>query len=154
MAEILVRLAISAGLIALGILLYWGWNRWQLRRLGRRGRSRLLGLESLRPEVPGILYFTTPECVVCHTAQRPALKRLAAELGDAVQVIEVDATVKTALADHWGVLSVPTTFVIDSHGRPRAVNHGLASQDRLRRQLDASRSATAPDALALQLKSK
>jgi thioredoxin 1 len=135
--DVLVRLAIAASLIVLGLSVYWAWNHWQLHRRSQPAAARLLGLENARPGVPAILYFTTPDCAPCKTTQQPALQRLQARLGEAVQVIQVDASAQPALADYWGVLSVPTTFVIDAHGRPRSVNNGLASTDKLQRQLDA-----------------
>jgi thioredoxin 1 len=139
-----IRLAIAAGLIVLGLAAYWGWNRLQLRRLGRARPQQLRGLEGSRPGIPAILYFTTPDCAVCKAAQRPALQRLQARLGEVVQVIEIDACAQPAVADYWGVLSVPTTFIIDAQGRPRTVNHGLASMDKLQRQLDAAHSGPPP----------
>ncbi len=45
------------------------------------------------------------------------------------------------LADYWGVLSVPTTFVIDGQGQPRHINHGMTSQDKLRRQIEDSQAS-------------
>jgi thioredoxin 1 len=138
-AGILSRLGLALVLIAAGLALYWGWNMLQLRRLGqRRGADALRGLESLRPGVSGILYFTTPDCQVCITAQKPALQRLQAELGDGLQVVEVDASVQTDLADYWGVLSVPTTFIIGTDGRPRSMNHGLTSKEKLLHQIQAA----------------
>ncbi|NIR96491.1 MAG: thioredoxin family protein, partial [Gammaproteobacteria bacterium] len=79
-------------------------------------------MENLPQGVLGILYFTTPNCVPCKTVQRPALETVKKHLGNKLKVIEVDATQQTALADHWGVLSVPTTFIIDANGKPRKVN--------------------------------
>lgn len=142
--DVLVRLGLSIVLIGLGLGLYKVWNGWQLRRLARGGqREALRGLEGLRPGVPGVLYFTTPDCQVCITAQRPALRRLEAELGDGLQLVEVDASVRTDLADYWGVLSVPTTFIIDGAGQPKSINHGLTSKEKLQRQLEAAQSKSA-----------
>jgi hypothetical protein len=147
-ADVLARLGLAIVLIVVGVGLYWGWNQWQLRRLGapRGAQQGLRGLEGLRPGVPGILYFTTPDCQVCLTAQRPALARLQAELGDGLQVIEVDASAQTDLADYWGVLSVPTTFIIGTDGRPRSMNHGLSSKEKLLHQVQAAQHlvVTAP----------
>jgi len=89
------------------------------------------------PGTPGILYFTTPDCVTCRAAQKPALRELAQRLPGGVQVIEVDAADDTATARKWSVLSVPTTFVLDRLGTPRQVNHGFASTDKLLAQLAA-----------------
>jgi hypothetical protein len=141
--QLLARLLIAAGLSLLGLALFWGWNRFQLRRLGRAGGRRLRGLENFQPGVPGILYFTTPDCQVCLTTQKPALRRLEAGLGAGVQIVEVDASARRDVADYWGVLSVPTTFVIDGRGQPRHINHGLTSTEKLRRQIEATHGAGA-----------
>jgi thioredoxin 1 len=146
-ADVVGRLGLALILIAIGVGLYWGWNKLQLRRLGRRGGPEALrGLEGLRPGVSGILYFTTPDCQVCIAAQRPALQRLQAELGDGLQVVEVDAAAQTDLADYWGVLSVPTTFIIGTDGRPHSMNHGLTSKEKLLHQIQAAQqvAVTAP----------
>ena len=142
---ILARLGLAILLIVIGVGLYWGWNKLQLRRLGRRGQKQdaLRGLEVLRAGVPGVLYFTTPDCHVCLTAQRPALQRLQADLGDGLQVIEVDASAHTNLADYWGVLSVPTTFIIGTDGRPHSLNHGLTSKEKLLHQIQAAEQVAA-----------
>ena len=143
--QVLVRLAIAVGLCLCGLAAYWGWNKFQLRRLGGARGRRLLGLETMQAGVPGILYFTTPDCQVCKTTQRPALKRLEAELAGGLQIIEVDATERPDLANYWGVLSVPTTFIIDGQGQPRHINHGLTGKEKLRRQLgDAQAAAGSP----------
>jgi hypothetical protein len=40
------------------------------------------------------------------------------------------------VADYWGVLSVPTAVVIDSQGRPRRVNHGVTSAEKMLKQIE------------------
>ena len=138
MNDVLARTLLALALIALGVAAYWAWNKWQLRRLSSARSGGLAGLERAQPGVPAVLYFTTPDCQVCKTAQKPALERLVSDLRGAVQLVEIDATVDTAVADYWGVLSVPTTFVIDADGVPRSINHGLASKEKLQRQLEAA----------------
>ncbi|MEX2160528.1 MAG: thioredoxin family protein [Anaerolineales bacterium] len=132
MDEILLRAALAVCIALAGLAAYWALNRLLLWRI----KKKPLGLEDLRPGKPAILYFTTPDCQPCKTQQRPALAKLEERLQGAVQVIQVDATQRTDLADYWGVLTVPTTFIIDSHGRPRGVNHGVASAEKLQRQLE------------------
>lgn len=138
--ELLIR-AFWALLIA-GPLVgsYWLVNKMLLSRV----RGGQLGLENLQPGIPAILYFTTPDCVPCRTIQRPALAHLQAQMVSAVQVIEVDASSHPDVANYWGVLSVPTTFIIDSHGEARRVNHGVTSADKLQAQIVAVRGDRVP----------
>lgn len=134
--DIISRLLITLTLIAFGVALYSAWNRWQMWRLSRGRAIALPGLETTRVGAPAILYFTTPDCVPCRTTQRPALDRLQRELAEGVQVVEIDATIQPDLADYWGVLSIPTTFIIDTSGQPRRVNHGVTSAAKLKQQLE------------------
>ena len=129
---ILIRTLWALVIAGGGTAIYWLLNRAILAR----ARSKRLGLESIQPGIPTILYFTTPICAPCKTVQRPALARLKERLGECLQVIEVDASTRPDLADYWGVLSVPTTFIIDTQGRPRRVNHGGASAERLLKQIE------------------
>lgn len=117
------------------------------RRLSLRRRSRYgLELEQYHVGRPAILYFTTPGCAPCMTIQRPALEQIADLYGKKIQIIEINALVQTQLADRWGVLSVPTTFIIDDQGRPRGVNHGIAKAEKLIHQLiEVSSGALQPN---------
>jgi thioredoxin 1 len=125
------RLAWAIILIAVGVASYHVYTR---RLLPRRGPGEI-GLERFRAGRPAILYFSGESCAPCHTIQKPALDDLALEFAGRLQVIEIDALANPHLADHWGVLSLPTTFVIDRFGRARRVNHGAARAERLRAQL-------------------
>lgn len=125
------RALIALVIIGLGIGSYLAWTRLSLVRQARRG----LKLDTYNPGRPAILYFTAPGCRPCRTIQRPALNALKARYGDQVQIIRVDALESPQLSDHWGVLSLPTTFIIDSQGRPRCVNHGAARLPKLESQL-------------------
>ncbi|MFQ5942109.1 MAG: thioredoxin family protein [Anaerolineales bacterium] len=128
------RLAIALALILLGYLAYrlYGW--FVLRKLARAGVS----LEGYTLGKPAILYFTEPGCAPCQTVQDPALERVATQYGERLQIIKVQALENPHLADSWGVLSLPTTFIIDAHGRPRGVNHGVARAPKLIDQLAAA----------------
>ncbi|MGO9412787.1 MAG: thioredoxin family protein [Spirochaetia bacterium] len=100
-----------------------------------KARGSAAGFSAFRSGLPGIIYFTTPDCVTCKAAQRPALRALERQLDGNVQVIEVDAADRPDLARQWSVLSVPTTFILDRQGKPRQVNHGFASTAKLLSQL-------------------
>ena len=135
--DLLVRALWAVLIAAVLVGAYWLVNKLIIAR----ARGKQLGLESLQSGMPAVLYFTTPDCVPCKTMQRPALTRLQADLGDSLQVIEIDVIHADGggtdeLADHWGVLSVPTTFIIDGYGQARRVNHGVASADKLQAQIE------------------
>lgn len=130
--EILIRVGMAVGVMLLG----WGGARLGNRLLLKRASRNRMGLDGFAPGRPAILYFTTPQCQPCKTIQRPALARLAEITGGGVTVIRVDANDRPDLAEGWGVLSVPTTFLIDSSGEARGVNHGAASAEKLLGQLE------------------
>jgi thiol-disulfide isomerase/thioredoxin len=129
--DILVRLFWALLILSTGILVFRLINHWLLRR-ARRAQFMLPGF---RTGKPAILYFTTPECVPCKTLQRPALQRVRDQLGETLQVIEINAYDYPQLADQWGVFSIPTTFVLDAQGHPHFVNRGVARAEQLLHQI-------------------
>jgi thiol-disulfide isomerase/thioredoxin len=130
--ETLSRLGLTASLIAGGLSIYWIVNWLTLVRVIKQVNL----FPSYQPGIPAIVYFTTPTCAPCKTIQRPAIEMLKNRLGEYLQVFEVDASKQTHLAKQWGVLSVPTTYIFDSNGKPRYVNHGVANAAKLIQQLE------------------
>jgi thiol-disulfide isomerase/thioredoxin len=130
--EILERLLIAAAIGGLGVLGFILFNRFTLKR----AESKVARFASYRPGLPALVYFTTPTCAPCKTVQRPAIERMKAKMGAWFQVIEVDASAAPEVAQEWGVMSVPTTFIIDASGTPRYVNHGVTDAQTLIQQLD------------------
>jgi thiol-disulfide isomerase/thioredoxin len=130
-SEILLRSALALAIISVGILGYWLLNQ----RLLVRAKSNLFTLFSQLPNKPVIVYFTTPDCAPCKTVQRPALSRVSQLLGDSLEVVEIDATQRPDLAKIWGVMSVPTTFLLDARGEARYVNNGVTRAEKLMEQI-------------------
>jgi thiol-disulfide isomerase/thioredoxin len=137
MPDFVSRLVLAAGLIAVGWLLFRLANSAVLARASRAAGRQKPGERLFQPGRTGILYFTTADCVSCKTFQRPQLRRLEDMLGEQVEVVEVDAGEQPDLASRWGVLSVPTTFIVDASGEPRHVNHGAVSAEKLAKQVQA-----------------
>jgi thiol-disulfide isomerase/thioredoxin len=131
--DILLRFGLAVGIIAAGLSAYWLFNQ----RLLGRAQGRVFGLVDTLPNKPMIVYFTTPDCVPCKTIQRPALSTLLSLTGDGVQVFEIDATQRPDLAKQWGVMSVPTTFLLDARGEARYVNNGVTRVEKLMEQLQS-----------------
>ena len=130
--EMFGRLFVALVISGLGIGVFLLANRLILSR----AESKVKRFAAYQSGHPAIVYFTTPTCAPCKTVQRPAIEKLKKKLGERLQIIEVDASQRPDLAQDWGVMSVPTTFVIDSTGNPRHVNHGATSAEKLTNQLE------------------
>lgn len=129
--ETLTRALIAFGIILGGFSLYLTYN-WILKN---RASNLLADLGPIHPGAFLLVYFTTPTCVPCKTVQRPAIQKISDMLGNTLQVLEIDATQQPDLASRWGVLSVPTTFLINPHGQVRHVNHGVTRAEQLLLQI-------------------
>ena len=128
------RLLIVAALTAFAVLFYTLYTRAQIKRVSALEADPIL--TGLRPGVPAIVYFTTPGCIPCRTQQQPALMSLSEVLGEHnIQIVKIDATKDPDSATRWGVMTAPTTFVLDAHGKTRAVNYGVADVHKLQKQL-------------------
>ncbi|HLO32516.1 MAG TPA: thioredoxin family protein [Anaerolineales bacterium] len=129
--SLVLRFGLAVSIIALGAFVYWLINQHLLVR----ARNNVFTLFRKLPDKPVLVYFTTPDCAPCKTVQRPAIDRVSNILGEKLQVIEIDATQRPDLAKTWGVMSVPTTFVIDERGEARYVNNGVARAEKLLEQI-------------------
>ncbi len=130
-SEILLRFGLAIGIIGLGAFAYWLINQ----RLLARARNNVFTLFNRLPNKPVLVYFTTPDCAPCKTVQRPAIDRVSHLLGEQLEVVEINAYEQPDLAKTWGVMSVPTTFVIDERGEARYVNNGVARAEKLLEQI-------------------
>jgi len=132
------RLEVAIALVVVGFLAYQVLRRYHIHKTTATSTQDPI-LNDLKPGIPAIVYFTTPGCIPCVTQQQPALQRLQTQLGEGIQVIQIDASENMEVADRWGVFSAPTTFVLDSVKQVRDVNYGVADTSKLIRQLDALR---------------
>lgn len=128
------RIAIVIGIAIVAVFAYRWWVRHQLRNVSTMTTTDPI-LTSVRPGVPTIVYFTTPTCVPCRTQQQPALEQLRRDLNDHIQIFKIDATADPATAERWGVMTAPTTFILDENLQPRHVNYGVADTRKLKAQL-------------------
>jgi thiol-disulfide isomerase/thioredoxin len=130
-SDILLRFAFAVGIILLGLSANWLFNQ----RLLLRAKNNLTSLLNPLPNKHVIVYFTTPDCAPCKAVQRPALDKLINLLGEKLHIVEIDATERPDLAKTWGVMSVPTTFLLDSRGEARYVNNGVTRAEKLMEQI-------------------
>lgn len=128
------RALIMLLLVGAGLLVYNLLTRRQLDRAAQTAPGDPL-LADVKLGIPTIVYFTTPTCAPCKFQQTPILQHLQTELGEHLRVIRVDATEDPDAATRWGVMTVPTTFVLDRRMQPRSVYNGVVDADTLKREL-------------------
>lgn len=131
----LERMLIVLAVGSVALALYALWRHWQQQRL--QTLRTVTEPIHLPPEVDGgkptVLYFTTAECAQCRLQQTPILTQLQARADVAVH--KFDALEQEALARVYGVMTVPTTVVLDAELRPVAINHGVTPLQKLQVQV-------------------
>lgn len=125
-------LAVALALSATGVCLWRCFLQRRLAGLAEAGAPQAVR-DLVSDHVPAILYFTTTECAQCRFQQSPILEQLAGRMR--VAVYTVDAVAQQELANFYGVMTVPSTVVLNPTLQPVAVNHGLATPEQLTRQL-------------------
>ena len=135
------RLLVLAAAVVVGLVALWAWRRyvqWRTERLRHAALPPDLTAR-VEPQRANLLYFTTEQCVQCRFQQAPILAQLAAQVDVAIH--KLDAIEQEALARFYGIMTVPTTVVLDRELRPVAVNHGVAPLPQLRAQVERAGAA-------------
>ena len=114
---------------------YWLWRWLQARRTAALATAALPSelVRTVAPGRPNLLYFTTEQCAQCRFQQAPILTQLQAKMD--VVIHKLDAVEQEALAHFYGIMTVPTTVVLDPQLRPVAINHGVAPLQKLQAQI-------------------
>lgn len=131
---IVERVLILLGIAGAVVVVWAGLRVWQARRVAvLAGEAPLGGL--VPAGRPAVVAFTSPGCAECRSRQAPALARLEAELGEAVTVHTLTAPDHPELIGKLGILTVPATVVLDTHGAVRQLNLGFTPAERLAAQV-------------------
>jgi thioredoxin-like negative regulator of GroEL len=133
MAERLLMLLALAAAVALGYALL----RWRQARQLRMLAPRRLFADLAPQGRPAVVAFSLPSCGECRARQAPALERLRAQVGETAHVLTLRADEHVALVAELGLLTVPSSVVLDAAGQVRAINQGFADESRLLEQLAA-----------------
>jgi thiol-disulfide isomerase/thioredoxin len=137
----------SALVIRLGILVLVALVAWLLLLLGKRivedRRQLALAAMPAAQLVPDpsvstirILSFSSEDCRQCKL-QAPILQRIVEMHKEVISITEIDAPAAPELTTRYQVLTVPTTVVLDAHGKAHAINYGFANTQKLLQQIDA-----------------
>ena len=100
--------------------------------------------EVLQSEQPVIVDFWAEWCGPCH-AVSPVLEKIAEERGAELRVVKVNIDEEPALAQRYGVMSIPTILLFKS-GEPAAAAIGAQPKSMLEKNLGLE--AVAPEGAA------
>ena len=126
----------GVGLMALVIAVRAWWHR-RLRGLRTTGRAPLWSALGTEPDGrPAVVVFSTPGCTACRTAQYPAIEAVESQLGGTLRVMHVDIAGRPEVGRSVGVLTAPSTIVLDKEGRIESFNQGFAPVEQLLAQLN------------------
>ena len=122
--------------IVLFVLIIAAIGMGLIRRRGIQRAQNAMQRLGITPSIPTIVYFWSPRCHPCRNAQKPILERIVEEYGEKyLRLIAYNVDESADMAKAWGVMTIPTTFIIDQRGEVLFVNSGLATAGVLHRQL-------------------
>jgi thiol-disulfide isomerase/thioredoxin len=130
MESIIPRILLSTLIISVAAIAWAAVRNLVLKR----AKNAASELDEYRRGAAALVYFSSPRCAPCKAIQRPAVERFMRAVGDSIQIIEVDTMSRPDIAERWGVFSTPTTVFVDTQGRPRIVNPGIATAETLLEQ--------------------
>ncbi len=133
------RILIAAVVIGAGVAAYRVLLMTQHVRIARSSRT----IEA--PARPALFVFTSPTCAPCKLQQIPIITKLLPEWGERVELRIIDVTVEPEMASQFAIWSVPTTVLLDSNQRVVAINQGVASEAKLRGQIQGALAANTTD---------
>ena len=120
------RLLLALLFVMAGMTAYLLYNRWHLRSASRYTSAL---------DRPAVLYFRSDRCTPCVTQAR-YLEQIQGQFGDELTIEKIDADSEVEKTQRYGVITLPTTLVVDRDGIVRHANYGLADTRKLARQLE------------------
>ncbi|MFO7679754.1 MAG: thioredoxin family protein [Chloroflexota bacterium] len=124
---VLERLLILSLLILAATGAFTVFKQGHLRRINRKQTA-------LSDGQPTLLYFRSDTCGTCPTQSRYLEQLLAGENGRfTLHSINVDT--EPDKARQYGVMTLPTTMIIDAAGQVKEINYGLTPSHKLQKQL-------------------
>lgn len=86
---------------------------------------------------PTLLYFRSETCAVCPTQARYLAQVMGDEAGNGrVTLHTINVDHEPDRAKQYGVMTLPTTMLLDSAGQVREINYGLTPPHKLQQQLN------------------
>lgn len=125
------RILIVFALALAGVVVFWLFKQWQMRRM----TSAVIGTTSVNgSQRAHLLYFGSENCAACPTQTR-YVEAVANQWADAIEIETIDAEADPEKASRFGVFTLPTTILVDTAGKVREINYGLTNAHKLNQQL-------------------
>lgn len=125
----LLRFGLTLLIILIGLALFLAFRSSQIRRFNSRG-----GLTA-PAQTPALIFFSSRSCTPC-LAQDTYLEGIKPELKQGFFINKIDVEENQELASQLGVLTLPTTMLVDRSGIIRHINYGLTTTTKLEGQLE------------------
>lgn len=90
----------------------------------------------INSEKPVLIDFYADWCAPCR-AMKPVLEDLKSQMGDAVDIYKIDVDKNQALAQQYGIRSIPT-LILFKNNEPVWRKSGMASSVELQNAVEAS----------------
>lgn len=120
----LERIILIVFLTLIGSAAILALKQIQLFRLGRQAASGQ----------PRLLYFRSDNCAPCIT-QAHYLEQVMESWNGRLTIEKIDTDAEPAKANQYGILTLPTTILVDTVGEVRQINYGLTSSRKLNNQV-------------------
>ena len=124
------RLIISGIIIAFFVLLWLALRAIQIHRA-----NQALAVMPSETANPVLLYFKSDNCAPCVT-QEQYLTDLEESVGQRMSVRRINTDYDREIAANYGVITVPTTLIVDPAGVVKYINYGITTTSRLAHQLE------------------
>jgi thioredoxin 1 len=83
---------------------------------------------------PTLLYFRSDSCGTC-PAQARYLDQLVDKENGRFAIQSIDVDIEPEKAKQYGVMTLPTTMILDTTGQVKEINYGLTPSHKLQKQL-------------------
>ena len=132
----LIAVGLLAAAVAVAFVISWAQRR-RATAAAAQDRPRSVGAAAASEDGgdvgPRVLYFRSEACVSCAT-QSQLWTQLDEATRQRVETVDVDAEPERAAA--YGVLTLPTSLIIDGEGQVVRINYGVVPPRKLMRQLE------------------
>jgi thioredoxin 1 len=136
---VLGQVVAGMGGVVLAVRVLLVWSRRRLLEKPVHDLWSALGEEA--DERLTVVAFHSPSCGACHAVQAPVLRLLQQQLGRlTLRLVEVDVAARPSTARAFGVITVPSTVLLERGGIVD-INHGFCATERLVKQVEQAMRA-------------